>query len=192
MAPISAFNCLGLVAGARLCWRLETPSKVLLPPFTGREIVGTKKNNEQRWWAGSPRVFPRSRPALRTPPCCLCSSLRRWRWLSQPESRTKSWITSHHPPEIWLCTRVCVHVPFAGVGRMKQLQFEKLQLLWWSRRRGKKTQRGRKQARYCAAGRGPWCTNTAAQRGEMPFTSFSGSSHRRRILPESPRNGFQT
>lgn len=78
---------------------------VLLAPFAGREMVGTKKNNEQRWWAGSPRVSPHSKPALCTPLCCLCFSLCRWRWLSQPESWTKSWTTSHHPAEIWLCTR---------------------------------------------------------------------------------------
>lgn len=31
----------------------------------------------------------------------------------------------------------CVHIPFAGVGRMKQLQFEELQLLCWSGQGGK-------------------------------------------------------
>lgn len=102
-APISAFNC--LVSS----WGLRTPSKgtqmqspgALLPPFTGREIEGTKRNNEQRWWAGVPRVSPHSRPALRV---ASAFPLSRWRWPSQPESQTKSWTPSHHRPEIRPCT----------------------------------------------------------------------------------------
>lgn len=130
-APISAFNCLVFSR------RLRTPSKgtqmqspgALLPPFTGREIEGTKRNNEQRWWAGVPRVSPHSRPALR-----VASAFPSADGGGQASQKAKQ-KAGPHPTIALKYGRA--RIPFAGVGRMKKVQFEKLQLLCWSGRGGK-------------------------------------------------------
>lgn len=66
--PSQPFNCFVHVVMDTLSWEagetqeghLQGPRQslgLLLPPFTGRETAGIKKNNEQRNVGWSPRVF---------------------------------------------------------------------------------------------------------------------------------------
>lgn len=143
----------------------ESPG-LLLPPFTGRETEGIKKNNEQRMWAG-PLLFFSLLQTRSVHSSVLPLLSPEQMEVAKPARKLHKKLGHIPPAPLKYC---CVHIPLQGSEVLSNWSLKSYSCPAGAGR-GKHTLSPKTGGILCtkAGGHAGGCRNTANQCAEMPF-----------------------